>query len=175
MIQRFLRAPSWNPYVAGILTGILLILSVLVAGKFFGASTSFVRSAGMLENIVAPDHVQGLEYFTQKTPRVDWQWMFVLGIFFGSLLSSRLGGTFRFQAVPPMWRATFGDNVLKRAGIAITGGVIGMFGVRLAGGCPSGHGLSGIAQLSVSGLIALIFFFGIGAITARKLYGGKKQ
>jgi len=175
MIRKILKADSWNPYIAGAASGVLLILSVLVAGKFFGASTSFVRSAGMLENLVSPEHVQGLEYFAKKTPKVDWQWMFVLGVFFGSLLSSKIGGTFTFQAIPPMWKAAFGGNVLKRAGIAFAGGVIGMFGVRLAGGCPSGHGLSGIAQLSVSGLIALALFFGIGIITARKLYGGKQQ
>jgi hypothetical protein len=175
MVQRILKAPTWNPYLAGAVSGLLLVLSVLIADKFFGASTSFVRSAGMLENIFAPEHVRGLEYFTQKTPKIDWQWMFVLGIFFGSLLSSRLGGTFRFQALPPMWRNTFGGNIIKRAGIAFAGGLIGMFGVRLAGGCPSGHGLSGVSQLSVSGLIALTLFFSIGVLTARKLYQGGKQ
>ena len=175
MIRNILKAATWNPYLAGIASGLLLILSVLIASKFFGASTSFVRSAGMIENLFAPEHVQGLAYFTKTAPKVDWQWMFVLGVFFGSLLSSRLGGTFRFQAVPPMWQAAFGNSILKRAGVAFAGGVIGMFGVRLAGGCPSGHGLSGIAQLSVSGLVAMALFFGICILTARKLYGGKRQ
>jgi uncharacterized membrane protein YedE/YeeE len=175
MIQRFLRAQTWNPYLAGAVSGVLLILSVLVADKFFGASTSFVRSAGMLENIFAPEHVRQLEYFAEKTPKIDWQWMFVLGIFLGSLLSSRLGGTFRLQALPPMWRSAFGGSILKRAGVAFAGGLIGMFGVRLAGGCPSGHGLSGVSQLSVSGLVALTLFFGIGVLVARKLYRGGRQ
>ena len=43
--------------------------------------------------------------------------------------------------------------------------------VRLAGGCPSGHGLSGLSQLAVSGFVALAFFFGGGWVTARLLYG----
>jgi uncharacterized membrane protein YedE/YeeE len=46
-----------------------------------------------------------------------------------------------------------------------------LFGARLAGGCPSGHGLSGISQLAVSGFLSLAFFFAFGLITARILYG----
>jgi uncharacterized membrane protein YedE/YeeE len=50
-----------------------------------------------------------------------------------------------------------------------------MVGARLADGCPSGHGLSGIMQLSVSGLVALAFFFGAGVLTARFVYGGRNH
>jgi uncharacterized membrane protein YedE/YeeE len=51
--------------------------------------------------------------------------------------------------------------------------MIAMFGARLADGCPSGHGLSGLMQLSVSGFLALAFFFGIGALVAAAVYRGK--
>jgi uncharacterized protein len=55
----------------------------------------------------------------------------------------------------------------------VLGGMIAMFGARLADGCPSGHGLSGLMQLSVSGFLALAFFFGIGALVAAAVYRGK--
>jgi uncharacterized membrane protein YedE/YeeE len=58
---------------------------------------------------------------------------------------------------------------------AFIGGVILMFGARLAGGCPSGHGLSGNMQLAVSGLLALVFFIVGGMATARILYGNGGQ
>jgi len=45
-----------------------------------------------------------------------------------------------------------------------------MMGARMADGCPSGHGLSGMMQLSVSSFIALAMFFGTGVIVARRLY-----
>ena len=48
-----------------------------------------------------------------------------------------------------------------------------MFGARLAGGCPSGHGLSGLSQLAVSGFLAAAGFFAGGIIMARLLYRGK--
>ena len=44
--------------------------------------------------------------------------------------------------------------------------------MRLADGCPSGHGLSGMMQMSVSGLVALALFFGVGVVVARLVYGG---
>jgi uncharacterized protein len=45
-----------------------------------------------------------------------------------------------------------------------------MLGARLADGCPSGHGLSGLMQLSVSGFAALALFFGSGVLLARMIY-----
>jgi len=125
---------GWNPYVAGALTGLLLILSVWVAGKYFGASTTFVRSAGMLEMTVSQERVTQMEYFIKELPKIDWQWMFVVGIFFGSLIAAGTSKSFRWQGVPTMWESRFGPNKAKRAIIAFLGGTIAMFGARLADG-----------------------------------------
>ena len=77
-----------------------------------------------------------------------------------------------------MWRERFGSSAAKRAVVAFLGGLIALFGARLAGGCPSGHGLSGTMQLSVSGFIAAACFFIGGIVVARRLYtrpGGARQ
>lgn len=124
----------WNPYLAGALAGLVSIFSVWGAGKFLGASTSFVKSAAMLEKLFAPDHVAGLDYFIKNAPRIDWQWMFVVGILLGALLASLSGRTFKVQAVPDMWRARYGEAVGPRAAVAFIGGVVAMFGARLADG-----------------------------------------
>jgi hypothetical protein len=168
-----LEQGSWSPYLAGALTGVVSVLSVWVSGKYFGASTSFVRTAGMIEQLFAPERVAKMDYFIKEAPVVEWQWMFVVGIFVGALIAALTSGSFRLQAVPDMWAAQFGANSTgKRAGVAFIGGLILMFGARLAGGCPSGHGLSGTMQLSVSGYIALICFFTGGMFVARQLYKG---
>lgn len=125
---------AWSPYVAGALAGVLMVLSVLVAGKYFGASTTFSRSAGMLEQLVSQEHVQKLEYFQSKAPKIEWQWMFVVGILIGSFLSAKSSGSFKLQFVPDMWRGRFGRTPVRRAVTAFTGGVIAMVGARLAGG-----------------------------------------
>lgn len=163
---------AWSPYIAGGLSGLVIIVSVLWTGQFFGASTSFVRSVGMLQKIFEPERVAQLEYFIRYLPKFDWQLLFVIGIFAGSLVAALLSGTFKWQGVPDMWAERFGSSSAKRGIVAFLGGIIAMYGARLAGGCPSGHGLSGMIQLAVSGLIAMIFFFAGGIIMTRLVYSG---
>jgi len=125
---------GWSPYIAGALTGLLLIFSVWVAGKYVGASTTFVRGAGFVERTFAGEHVATTEYFKKEMPKIDWQWMFVVGIFFGSLIAAKTSKSFRWQGVPTMWEGRFGPNRTKRAIVAFLGGTIAMFGARLADG-----------------------------------------
>jgi hypothetical protein len=125
---------GWNPYIAGALTGFLLIFSVWVTGKYVGASTTFVRSAGYIERIFDAERVAQMEYFKKELPTIDWQFLFVLGIFFGALASSTTSRSFRWQAVPSRWEERFGPAVPKRAVAAFIGGAVAMFGARLADG-----------------------------------------
>jgi hypothetical protein len=125
---------GWSPYLAGALTGLVMVLSVWVAGKYFGASTTFVRSAGLLEKIFSAERVAQMEYFIKEVPKVDWQWMFVVGILVGSFIAAKTSATFRWQAIPDMWQSRFGTNPTKRAVIAFMGGLVAMFGARLADG-----------------------------------------
>jgi hypothetical protein len=124
----------WSPYVAGALTGVIMIFSVWVAGKYFGASTTFARSAGMIEKVFSAERVAKMEYFIKEAPKIDWQWMFVVGILIGSLIASTTSKTFQWKAVPDMWQWRFGSSIGKRAVVAFLGGLIAMFGARLADG-----------------------------------------
>ena len=125
---------GWNPYIAGALTGLLLVFSVWFTGKYVGASTTFVRSAGYIEMLFDAEKVASMEYFKKEIPRIDWQFLFVTGIFFGSLIASATSKSFRLQAVPAMWEGRFGPSKAKRAIVAFIGGVVAMFGARLADG-----------------------------------------
>ena len=170
---------KWNPYIAGSLVGLLAVISVLVTSllidkpKFLGSSTTFVRVAGMIEKTVNPEGVANNEYYQTKKIKIDWQALFLIGIFIGALGSSVVSRTFAVTHVPSIWEKRFGKSISKRALGAFIGGIIAILGVRLAGGCPSGHGLSGMMQLSLSGMIAMMGFMGGGFITAHLLY--KKQ
>ena len=168
---------GWSPYLAGALLGLLAIVSVFATTKlldktsYLGASTTFVRAAGILEQTVAAEHVESNEYFTKTKVRVDWQFMLVIGIVLGAFISSITDKSFRIESVPSIWEKRFGPSVSKRAVGAIVGGMIAMIGARLASGCPSGHGLSGMMQLSASSFVAMGMFFAIGALVARMVYG----
>lgn len=125
---------GWSPYLAGALSGLVSVLSVWIAGKFIGVSTTFVRTTGMIEKILAPERVAQMEYFIKTVPKIDWQWVFVAGIFIGSLIASTTSGSFRWTALPDMWEARFGISRVKRGLVAFAGGTVGMFGARLADG-----------------------------------------
>ena len=163
---------TWSPYTAGVLAGILLVLSVFIMGKYFGASTTFVRAAGFIEQSVAPEKVAGMSYFIKEKVIVDWQFVFVVGVLFGALGSAWLSKEKKAVAVPSMWQGRFGPSRVRRWTAAFLGGAVLMFGARLADGCPSGHGLSGLAQIALSGYVSLICFFVAGIVIARILYGG---
>lgn len=125
---------GWNPYLAGALAGLLLVFSVWFTGKYVGSSTTFVRSAGYIERIFSPEKVAQMEYFIKEAPKIDWQFLFVIGIFIGAIASSTTSRSFKWQSVPPLWQERFGASVPKRAVVAFIGGVVAMFGARLADG-----------------------------------------
>jgi uncharacterized protein len=126
---------AWSPYLAGALSGVVGVLSVWIAGKYFGASTSFVVTAGMIEQFFGPERVAQMAYFTKVVPKIDWQWMFMIGIVLGAFIAAVTSGSFRLQAVPDMWAERFGANSIgKRAVFAFIGGAVAMFGARLADG-----------------------------------------
>lgn len=125
---------SWNPYVAGALSGLVSVFSVWVTGKFIGVSTTFVRTAGMIERVFGAERVAKMEYFIKEKPVIDWQWMFVVGILVGAFIAAITSGDFKLTALPERWEKRFGPSRLKRGIVAFAGGVIGMFGARLADG-----------------------------------------
>ena len=129
-----LMKKTWSPYLAGALAGVVLCLSVLIAGKYFGASTTYVRSAGYLEKAIASEHVAKSSYFIHTKLKVDWQMLFVVGVVIGAFVSSRMSRDFTAVAVPPMWKRRFGANRTSRFVVAFLGGIIALFGARMAGG-----------------------------------------
>ncbi len=126
---------AWSPYLAGGLAGLVGVFSVLIAGQYFGASTSFVRTAGLIEQVFGPERLAQMDYFVKVAPKIDWQWMFVVGILLGAFIAARSSGSFKVQWLPDSWSARFGaKSVGLRAFVAFVGGAIAMFGARLADG-----------------------------------------
>ncbi len=168
--MEWLFAPRLSPYIVGVGIGILSWLTFLLSNKPIGCSTAFARTSGMIERLFRGDRVLLKPYYEKFKPVVDWEWMLVIGIVCGSLLSSLLSGDFRWQWVPARWAATFGFSPLLRFLIALGGGICLGFGARWAGGCTSGHGISGTLQLALSSWISAVCFFIGGIATAYFLY-----
>lgn len=157
---------AWSPYLVGALIGVLTLLSLMLVKKPIGASSAYADGAGMVSRAVAPRRTAAMKYYRDHPPKVSWTFVFVLGAVLGSFLSAWSGGELTGTYLQDMWVARFGpDSAWLRTVVALLGGAALAFGARLAGGCTSGHGISGTLQLAVGSWISVICFFvgGIGA------------
>ena len=161
--MELLTEVRWPPYAVGIGIGILSWFSFLISREPISCSTSFARTSGGIERLFRGKNVELKLYYQEIKLVVDWQGMLVLGIVIGSLISAMLSGDFHWQWVPSIWASAFGSSPVLRVIVALIGGVWLGFGARWAGGCTSGHGISGTLQLAVSSWISAICFF-IGGI-----------
>ncbi len=158
------------PYIYGIGIGVLAIVSFLISDKAIGCSTAYTRTSGMIERVFSGKKVYKKDYYKKYKPKIDWEWMLVLGIIIGAFISSVLSGSFSLELIPYLWNKTFGSSIFFRLIFSVIGGIFVGFGARMAGGCTSGHGISGNLQLSVGSYIATFFFFAGGIITAIIIY-----
>jgi hypothetical protein len=170
-VASILTEPRWSPYIVGIGIGLLSWLSFLISGKPIATSTTFARAGGMIENFITGGKAEHRPYYKKIKLKINWQMMLVVGVVLGSFLSALISGDLQFDVwVPSLWASAFGDNAVLRIVVAVAGGVILGFGSRFAGGCTSGHGISGTLQLAVSSWVSAIFFFVGGIITAYIIY-----
>ncbi len=165
---------SWK--VAGVMLGLLLIFATALV-KPLGVSTQYVVTDGIILHSAAPNLAESNEYLNKYGEKGDWGigygWMLVFGMFVGGGLSAYITKRFRNRdtsSIPPMWRSEFGESTPRRMTQAFIGGVLLLFGARLAGGCTSGHMISGISQLTIGSFLFGISIFASGIVTARILY-----
>ncbi|GJL51580.1 MAG: hypothetical protein NPIRA01_28070 [Nitrospirales bacterium] len=172
--MNFLARTSWSPYVVGAGIGVLSWIAFASADHPIGITTAFENTAALLGKAALPavtDH----QYFqeAEQSPKIDWEWMLVLGVFVGSYLSSRLSEDRTDERVPPLWEWRFGGSRRTRFMWAFLGAALMMFGARVAKGCTSGHAISGTLQLAVSSWIFAAVIFAVAVATAFALYGRK--
>jgi hypothetical protein len=169
----FLSMRSWSPWVVGAAIGMLSWFSFATVDKPIGITTAFEYTAALATRAVAPTTAQTNPYYSapEKSPKINWEWMLVVGVFAGAFASSKLSGDRTPVVVPARWAERFGTAASKRFAGAFIGGALLMVGARLAGGCTSGHGISGALQLAVSSWVFLITIFTTGVIAAMALYG----
>jgi uncharacterized protein len=175
-METLLSRERWSPYFVGAGIGILSWVTFAVMGEALGTSTSMVHVAGLLESVFSPRHVSDNAYFTsmfKKDPAIDWQFALVVMLPVGAWIAAKLAGSRRVEHMPVIWQERIGNNLLHRYLWSFAGGAILLFGARLAGGCTSGHGISGGLQLSVSSWVFLASMFLSGVATAFVFYRPK--
>lgn len=166
----WLTEPAWSPYVVGAAIGVLSWLTFLLSDRPIGITAGYVRTGGMLECLVRGKKAAQRPYFQKFPPQVQWDWLILVGVVAGGFLSAWLAGSFSVTWVPAQWAESFGLAPWPRIGTALIGGVVLGIGSRWAGGCTSGHGISGGLQMAVSSWLAVVCFFAGGTGTALLLY-----
>lgn len=151
---------------AGVALAILNCIVFLKIGmdRPIGASTAYPY----LANLVAGNTDNG--YFTKITTPGSWELVFLGGTFLAGLVISFLRKDFKIRLIHSNWERYKGNSAGKRIFWAMFGGFILIFGARMAGGCTSGHVISGGMQLAVSSLVFAIFVFAGLLITGRLFY-----
>ena len=162
--------PAWSPYLVGAGIGVLSWLTFYFSDKAIGASSFYATLAGFIGRVVAPRHTASLKYYKENPPKLDWAVAFVAFAIIGAFIAAYTGGEITNEWLHPMWVARFGDSLMLRAVVGLAGGIFMGFGARLAGGCTSGHGISGTLQLNVASWVAVICMFIGGIATAMLLY-----
>jgi uncharacterized membrane protein YedE/YeeE len=166
----FLTIARWSPYIAGAGIGMLSCLAFVLADRPLGCSTAFVKARGLIGKLISVEKTEKMEYYREIVPQVDWPFMIIPGIIIGAFLASVVSGTFHLVWVPALWESVFGDNAVLRIIVALAGGILLGIGARWAGGCTSGHGISGSIQLSVASMVTAACFFAGGIAVAMLLY-----
>lgn len=162
----------WNPYLVGAGIGILSWLVFVVVDKPLGMSTALSQVSGSIAAIAAGENfVAENPYWKKHLPAWDYGTLFMVGTFLGALVSALVSRSFRLESVPTVWSERFGSATWKRYLSAFVGGIIIMYGARLAGGCTSGHGISGSLQLALSSWVFFLTMFVTGVLTALVMFG----
>jgi len=176
----YLKKDRWSPFVAGLMIAILSLLSFYFLEQMLGTSRTFVKIAAALWYIVDPKHVQENPYYQiylENGSWIDWQFTSVIGIFIGSYFAGNFFKKSPVVHVPEIWKQRFGSSPAVRYFGAFLGGVIILIGARIAGGCTSGHAISGGMQLATTGWLYMAGLFGVGVPAALLIYrtknGGK--
>ncbi len=163
--------PFWNPLVAGVVLGLVLLLTFVWTGHGLGATGASTRLAAWLGNSVAPTATQANEYLGAMVedganPLPSWITWQVIGVAIGALFAAFMGGRLRVQLDGAK---SVGSG--KRIATALVGGLLSGFGARVAAGCTSGLGLSGAATLGIAAFVFLATFFASGLIVHRLIKG----
>lgn len=190
-MKNFIYQKQWNWFASGLSLGIVFLLAVALI-KPVGVSTQFVILDGIVwdlfsDNLVVKNsesktgysssnaylNKSGGKYAKNIANPLNYSFIFVLAMVVGGFIASKLQvnkENNKIKDIPEIWMKRFGGSTSKRFFAAFVGGFLALFGARLAGGCTSGHMMSGIMQTSLSGYLFALGAFAVAVPVAIIMY-----
>ena len=165
-IHRFEKIKDLKWLYAGIALAILngIIFLTVVTDRIMGASTAYPYVSDLITGTTVNDY-----FFKIKGPG-QWELIFLTGSFFSGLVLSVIRKDFKLVLIHQNWKKYKGDSKYKRIIWSFVGGFLIIIGARMAGGCTSGHIISGGMQLAASSLLFAFFVFTGLLVTGRLFY-----
>ena len=155
-----------NPYLAGILLGLILLATIYITGRGLGASGAMRSLVVTGIETLAPAHAASTHFYQDyaaKHPGGLKAWLVfeMLGVLIGGFISGLLMKRVRL-------RNEHGPRISSKTRLvmALLGGTLFGIGAQLGRGCTSGAALSGMAILSLAGFVAMLTIFGSGYLMA---------
>ena len=177
----------WNWKQSGVALAVIFLLAIVLV-KPIGVSTQFVIFDGIIMSALDASLIEesvdsntgyassnvylnksGGKYAKAVANPLSYGLVFVVSMVFGGLLASRLQKK-RAPQLPRFHQARFGETLWSRNMLAFAGGVLVLYGARLAGGCTSGHMMSGVMQTAISGYVFAATAFAVAIPVAMLLY-----
>lgn len=149
-----------NPYLGGVLLGLVLFGTYYITGRGLGASGAVKSTVVTVVHAAAPAHALDNKYYSKflsedASPMNNWLVFEVIGVIVGGFLSGTLYGRLKLKV-------EHSPKITNRRRLiaALAGGLLFGIGSQFARGCTSGAALSGMAVLSASGIITMMAIFG---------------
>ena len=184
-IKNYLQKDTWSPYIAGISIGTLAVFSIFVFKHTIGSSVAFVKISAFLWHLFSPQHVQNNIYYMsylKNNAWLDWPTSLVIGTFLGAYLASKI--VRKSNSTASLDSATSSPKLrlvkescssntqntskrkTKRYLLSFLGGAVVLLGARFAGGCTSGHAISGGLQMAISSWLYMGGLFAVAIPSA---------
>lgn len=192
-MKSFIYQKQWGWRAGGIILGISFLLAIALV-KPIGVSTQFVILDGIVWNLASKDLVVkdssskkgyssanaylnkiGGKYAKNVANPINYSFIFAIAMVVGGFIANRLQSdkeSKETMVAPAIWQKKFGQSPVKRYLVTFVGGILVLIGARLAGGCTSGHMMSGMMQTSLSGYLFAIGAFAVGVPVAMLMYKG---
>jgi hypothetical protein len=156
-----------NPYLAGLLLGLVLLAAIVVSGRGLGASGAVKSAVIAAVETAAPAHAARAPFYAEYiqehagNPLKQWLVFEVIGVLVGGFLSGLVSGRLT-------WTTERGPRIGngRRLAFALLGGALFGIGAQFARGCTSGAALSGMAVLATAGFVTMLAIFGTGYVAA---------